>query len=218
MVPHLGPGSVPAAGAGPAHANGWRGTIPDRAAAGTGTGSSASQPGCGGAGTGEAEAAGTEERRIMTRRGVFARIGAAILRIRTAFARPKRYSVPPTLWYETANGERWIPDERHFRELTNPPDGYEYQHCQIPNSLTHSICLVSGPSIATGSSTWPEDLVLAMAKDGYKLGDAILIAANMCERCLNAACHDYGLKWGYPRHSEPWKAVNTTCEFCGPAT
>lgn len=77
-------------------------------------------------------------------------------------------------------------------------------------------------SLMSGESSWPEDLVLAMAtkpwwkwwRNVYTLGDAILIVANTCERCLNALGHRYGLKWGYAEGSEEWKRSRTSCQFC----
>jgi len=69
--------------------------------------------------------------------------------------------------------------------------------------------------IAAGESTWSEDLALAIANSGdYRLGDAILISANSCERCMNALAYQYGLTWGYPEYSEEWKKCNTSCDFC----
>lgn len=69
--------------------------------------------------------------------------------------------------------------------------------------------------IVSSESSWPEDLVLVMAMtDEYTLSQAILIAANACERCLNVLAHKYGLKWGYPEDSEEWKRARTSCQFC----
>lgn len=66
-----------------------------------------------------------------------------------------------------------------------------------------------------GEQGWPESLALAMANSGkWTLSEAILIAANSCERCMNALAHEYGLDWGYPIHSENWQKANTSCAFC----
>jgi hypothetical protein len=149
----------------------------------------------------------------MTRRLIL--ILGALLPSFSVNAKPRRYPVPPTLWYENSAGEKWIPDEAHLRNMTPPPEGFSYQHSQFPHDLHHSCCTVPGPEIFRGSSSWSEDLVLAMATNGgYKLSEAILIAANMCERCMNAAAHDHGLKWGYARGSAAWRQSNTECEFC----
>lgn len=133
----------------------------------------------------------------------------------------RRYTVPPTLWYENADGQKWIPSDEHFLKLTPPPEGYIYQRSQFPCELHESCCSVpseanhfSGGQIFSGVSSYPEDLVFAMAHDGYKLSEAILIASNMCERCLNAAASDYRLTWGYARHSSGWNRANTQCQFC----
>lgn len=60
-------------------------------------------------------------------------------------------------------------------------------------------------------------LALAVGANGHKpmkLGDAIMIAARACERCMNHLAHAYGLKWGYEKNSKSWKASNTRCELC----
>jgi len=67
----------------------------------------------------------------------------------------------------------------------------------------------------TGESGWSEDLVLAMASSGdFTLSEAIIIAANSCERCMNVLLHDYGCDDGYPEFSDEWKKCGTECEFC----
>ena len=69
--------------------------------------------------------------------------------------------------------------------------------------------------IMTGSSSYPQDLVLAMANSNdWDLSEAIIIAANSCERCMNALAEKYGLKWGYKEFGEEWQKCNTSCEFC----
>lgn len=70
----------------------------------------------------------------------------------------------------------------------------------------------SRPFYSTESS-YSGDLVVAMLRD-FTLFDAILIAANCCERCMNSLAHEYGLDWGYPEFSEGWHKSNTECPFC----
>ena len=102
---------------------------------------------------------------------------------------------PQTLWYEDANGN---PVPHDFKTCTHPK-GARYQISQFPTTL-YTKCYVlneDGTSQEgyTGSASYPEDLVLAMANSGdYTLGESILIAANACERCLNVLGHTYGLK------------------------
>lgn len=68
--------------------------------------------------------------------------------------------------------------------------------------------------VMEGHSGWSEDLALAMANDGYPLGDAILIVANLCGRCLNVMLDHYGTGDGYPIDSEEYEKSNTECDFC----
>jgi hypothetical protein len=74
-----------------------------------------------------------------------------------------------------------------------------------------------------GNSSWSEDLVMNIANSGdYKLGDAIIIAATCCERCLNVLCYNYKVPSydnpdiidGYAEGSEEWKKCGTSCRFC----
>lgn len=68
-------------------------------------------------------------------------------------------------------------------------------------------------------SGWWEDLALALAtgvngQKKYRLGDAINIASKLCERCMNAAAHQYGVEGGYPEFSEQWHRAGTSCKAC----
>jgi len=82
----------------------------------------------------------------------------------------------------------------------------------------------------SGSCTYSGDLALAMSSPKFKwwvkaflrgfilpkyeLGEAILIAANACERCMNTLAYQYGLDWGYKEWSADWVKTNTKCKFC----
>lgn len=69
--------------------------------------------------------------------------------------------------------------------------------------------------VAAIESSWPEDLVLAMANSGdYSLSEAIMVCANACSRCMNALGHRYGLGWGYPELSATWQHAGTICDYC----
>ena len=70
--------------------------------------------------------------------------------------------------------------------------------------------------VYSGTSSWPEDLALAIANsdDYFSLSEAIIIAATSCERCMNALASEYGLDWGYEEGSEEWEKTNTSCQFC----
>lgn len=148
----------------------------------------------------------------MHRRGfVGALIAFVLMPWRRVRARPTRLAVPPILWYENDAGEKWIPTADDF-DHSGRPAGFHYQWSQFPRQLEEN-CHGPDGHMMTGHSSWPEDLVLAMTAD-YTLSDAILIAAHLCERCLNAAAYDYGLTWGYRRGSPGWLKANTTCPHC----
>jgi hypothetical protein len=72
-------------------------------------------------------------------------------------------------------------------------------------------------------SSWSSDAVLAIANSGdYSLGDAIIIYATSCERCMNVLCHTYKVPSykdknvidGYAEGSEEWLKCGTSCRFC----
>jgi len=69
-------------------------------------------------------------------------------------------------------------------------------------------------TIASGSSGWDEDLVTEMVRQGKQVGEAILIVALACERCLNVLLHQYDRKRGYAELSEDWFKAGTRCNFC----
>ena len=92
-------------------------------------------------------------------------------------------------------------------------------------------CSSGSRRVAGGTSSYPAALVLAMARPSVReialstirygwperareLPHAILIAANACERCMNALAHRYGLRWGYREGGEEWGRCNTVCRFC----
>ncbi len=62
---------------------------------------------------------------------------------------------------------------------------------------------------------WWEELALAMANDGYPLGDAILITAHLCGNCMNVMARHYlGEDEGYALDSEEYDGHGTECDFC----
>ena len=70
-------------------------------------------------------------------------------------------------------------------------------------------------NIATGTSGWSEDIVLAIYNNTeFSLKESIIIAARSCERCINALAFEYKLGNGYPKYSKEWHNCNTSCLFC----
>lgn len=157
-----------------------------------------------------------------TRRSVFARLAAFVaapfaLKASASISKEpsNRIVAPPTFWYENKAGDRWIPGPDHFIDGRNVPEGFEYQWSAAPCTLRESCCTTKGP-VMSGNSGWSEDLVLAMTGRGYRLRDAIMIAANSCERCMNALASEFGLKWGYSRDSHEYLTNGTSCNMCVP--
>lgn len=56
-------------------------------------------------------------------------------------------------------------------------------------------------------------VVEASAPPLFEMPEAIIIAAQSCERCMNALRHTYGLD-GYAELSDEWKSSGTVCRFC----
>ena len=133
----------------------------------------------------------------------------------------------PTMWYENEKGERYIPlqDSQGNCENPSPPPGFIFHSIRVPCSIQEEMfrCTEDGEvPIATLDKTWPEDLVLAMARPTwwaawrtrYTLSEAILIVSTACERCRNVLGDRYGMKWGYKEGSEEWEECGTGCQFC----
>lgn len=124
------------------------------------------------------------------------------------------------VWYEDENGNKRVPD----KEGDNRPLEFKYYVSNFPTQLTITYIRLYEDGegntysnrIATVTSSWSPDLALAIVNSGdYTLGDAILIMAKSCERCLNVIYNHYmGPEEGYPELSEQWHKCNTKCKFC----
>jgi hypothetical protein len=58
-----------------------------------------------------------------------------------------------------------------------------------------------------------EELVMGLVREGHTLSEAILVAANACEKCRNVLAFECGLGWGYASDSMERKA-HTECVLC----
>ena len=122
----------------------------------------------------------------------------------------------PQLWYETEDGEKFVPPmDGPFPGI---PEGFVYQHSQFPRILRHEVLKVrsDGTSENAGaiSQSWSEDLVLALVRNGYTLSEAILVAGNACERCMNVLADECGLDWGYAFGTDEYNKCSTECVLC----
>lgn len=120
------------------------------------------------------------------------------------------------LWYEDEDGNR-LP-EPPIGDLAIPEDSHT-QHSRFPNVLRHTILLLNddgtSSSLAAGESSFPSDLVTQMVRSGdWDTADAIMVAGQACERCLNVLLHHYGIGDGYPFGSEDYWRANTDCSMC----
>lgn len=118
-----------------------------------------------------------------------------------------------TLWYEDKDGN--VIQGELATDGTFPANA-KYQNSQFPFMVQHNIIDIdSGDTIMTGESTYSSDLVMAMANsEDFTLDEAILVAVNCCERCMNVLAHEYGLDWGYAENSDDYNSTNTVCKFC----
>lgn len=120
------------------------------------------------------------------------------------------------LWYEDQDGNKLLVD---MKGCYDPPQGSRYQVSRFPCTLhTDYLGLKEDGSsyqVMRGSHGWCDDLVLALVvKGGYRLRNAIIIAASACERCINSLAYACGLPWGYAEGSDEWRESNTSCELC----
>jgi len=121
------------------------------------------------------------------------------------------------LWYEDADGNDL--GDGDLEGEPGAPEGAQYQHSQFPHVLHHNVLRLNDDGTSTdlggGEASYPEDLVNAMVRSGdWDVGDAIMVAAQSCERCLNVLCHHYDLDDGYPFGSEEYWSAGTRCPMC----
>lgn len=123
------------------------------------------------------------------------------------------------IWYEDSEGNvktfDGVPDKSEVIGMT--------YHTKWPLEITEHIGRVTPEGtykhlgdINTHISGGNEKTILAMANSGdYTLGEAIMLWANACERCMNVLEFKYsGGVDGYAEHSNEWKRCGTECEFC----
>ena len=119
------------------------------------------------------------------------------------------------LWYEDDDGNRYEMPE----DGPDHPEGSKYQYSRFPNTLHDSILELNddgtSSEILRGESGFSSDLVTAMVRSNdWDVGDAIMVAGQSCERCMNVLGNHYGLDWGYPVDSEEYRKSGTTCSMC----
>ena len=135
----------------------------------------------------------------------------------------------PILWYENEAGEKWYPPADHDDPGAHP-DGFCYMRFRNPLEVYDEIhtpeggrmrrcSTYSGPlALALSRPSWRE-MLIATLRYGWPgprmpLDAAILLAAESCERCMNALVHRVGLSNGYRKGSASWQRSRTECEYC----
>lgn len=130
---------------------------------------------------------------------------------------PEMFSM---LWYEDEEGNR-LPDRSEAEQMDGSfvPDGSHTQHSQFPTELRHNILVMNedgtSSSLGSMSSTYSSDLLTAMIRSGeWDAADAIQVAGQSCERCMNVLYDRYGLEDGYPFGSDAYWRCGTRCTMC----
>lgn len=91
----------------------------------------------------------------------------------------------PWIYYNNEQGERYVPTQQELRECADPPEGFNYMVSQFPLEVheTHLRLnkdergrVTSSERICEFTSTYREEEVLLLLKEGYSLADAILLS------------------------------------------
>ena len=124
------------------------------------------------------------------------------------------------LWYTDENDEV-IPSQDY-----SVPEGAVFAHSCFPLEIRHEIFRIRDDgsyggkdkviTLCSNLGRGSEDLIIAMVNSGdYRLGEALVVLASCCERCLNVMWNKYLPEMdGYEEYSPEWQKCNTVCEFC----
>lgn len=115
----------------------------------------------------------------------------------------------PQLWYENDRGKRYYPTEEEMSGGYVEHRNYPYQHA-LNAQVTLSVCTTKGQVFTSNSSiNCVEPIVLYLVtKMKWRMIDAIVLASQACERCLNILLEEVGDVHNYDRKS------NTHCDLC----
>jgi hypothetical protein len=135
------------------------------------------------------------------------------------------------IWYEDEQGNHVPHDPNKFEH----PEGAAYHISRFPTQLTTTYRRLnedgSSSKVCEMTAGYQPDLVLAFCRPSlrnrfnqlrwygslaqvYEFDMAVFLAAETCERCMNALAHRHGLAWGYREFSDEWHACGTTCQRC----
>ena len=98
----------------------------------------------------------------------------------------------------------------------------DYDEVRVSCTAVHETCYTvekdgKWKEMITFTSTWSEDLVLALYNDksmNLNLQECIRLVASLCEKCLNVLTYYYNLPNGYSADSKEAKKCGTSCNFC----
>ncbi len=115
----------------------------------------------------------------------------------------------PSLWYEDKEGNRLYVDCDDMDTMNEIMENGGLQRCRMP-LLVDSCCTDEG-QLYRGESSFNcvEPIVLYLIGKGWKLTDAITVAACTCERCVNIL-----LEETTGEIYEGRDTANTHCELC----
>ena len=128
------------------------------------------------------------------------------------------------LWYEDEDGNRMHDaaegTNKEPEGYVNPRDnGARYQHSRFPTHLHDSVLRLNDDGTSSvllkGQSGYDSATVTAMVRSkDWDVSDAIMVAGQACERCMNVLAHHYGAGWGYEYNSDGYKEAGTSCRMC----
>jgi len=120
----------------------------------------------------------------------------------------------PQYWYENEEGIKHIPTEEEMHGEPFFPKDFPIQHCLTPELVEEINYTDDRGHLMTGHKTINciEDIVLYLVlQRGWKMTDAIVSAAETCERCLNILIEESGGE-KYDQHEKD--TCHTHCEQC----
>lgn len=122
------------------------------------------------------------------------------------------------VWFENANRDVAIPPKPDVAQRQHAPDGFDIVHVLQVGVIAHDTLRFEKDAdepqlIGRELHEFDQRLVEDMVRAGAKLVGSILMAAEACERCLNALRFEFrGV--GYPVDSKMYVQNPARCRLC----